>query len=85
VNAAHPSIEISKKTISDGMSVIDAFVFSGLCSSKGEARRLIRQGGAYIGPKRIEDESVILVEDDFIEGALELWAGKKRHKTITLK
>ena len=83
--AAHPSIEIAKKTIIEGMSVIDAFVVSGLCSSKGEARRLIRQGGAYIGPKRVEDESVVLVEDDFVEGALELRAGKKRHKTITLK
>jgi tyrosyl-tRNA synthetase len=83
--AAHPSVEITEKIIREGMPVIDAFVVAGLCSSKGEARRLIRQGGAYVGAKRVEDESVILREDDFEEGTLDLRAGKKRHKKITLK
>jgi len=83
--AAHPTVEITEKIIRQGLPVIDAFVVAGLCSSKGEARRLIRQGGAYVGAKRVEDESAILREDDFEEGTLDLRAGKKRHKKITLK
>ena len=30
------------------VTVVDAFVASGLCKTRSEARRLIQQGGAYL-------------------------------------
>ncbi len=78
----HPSVEIPMKDIQVGLSILDALVSTGLCSSKGEARRLIRQGGVYIEEKRVEDETLLLSGEDFINGELNLRVGKKRHMKI---
>jgi tyrosyl-tRNA synthetase len=61
------------------------FVMAGLASSKSEARRLIRQGGAYADETRLAAGS----ENDPVKGAawlskgqVTLRAGKKRYKTV---
>ena len=59
------------------MNILEAFVHSGLCRSKGEARRLIRQGGAYINGKRVEDENRALIITDYIGNVAILRKGKK--------
>ena len=44
-----PSQELPRERLAgDGLPLIDAFVESGLAKSKGEARRTIAQGGAYV-------------------------------------
>lgn len=80
----HPTISIPVKDIEGGFSILDAFVSTGLCGSKGEARRLIRQGGAYVEEKRVEDETLLLCEEDFINGELNLRIGKKRYMKIQI-
>jgi tyrosyl-tRNA synthetase len=80
----HPAISIPVKDIEGGFSILDAFVSTGLCGSKGEARRLIRQGGAYVEEKRVEDETLLLSEEDFNNGELNLRIGKKRHMKIQI-
>jgi tyrosyl-tRNA synthetase len=80
----HPSIKIDEGKFRKGFSILDAFVDTGLCSSRGEARRLIRQGGAYIGDKRIEDENLILGEQYISTGNINLRAGKKRYMKIDI-
>ena len=82
--ADHPSVKVNVHDLQNGLSVLDAFVSTGLCSSKGEARRLIRQGGAYIDEKRIDDENLLLGEDDFVDGELNLRAGKKRYMKLQI-
>lgn len=62
--------------------LIDVYVKSGGQSSKGEARRLIRQGGAYLNNKRIEDESCTISDSDLIEGRLLLLGMGKKKKLI---
>ena len=47
--------------------------------SKGEARRLIRGGGARLNDNRISDEELIVSSDDLRDGSLKLSSGKKRH------
>lgn len=81
----HPAVKIGKGEIEQGLSVLEAFVSSGLCGSRGEARRLIRQGGAYIEGKRIDDENLMLKKEDFTEGELNLRAGKKRYMKIRVE
>ena len=66
----------------DGLPLIDALADSGLAKSKGEARRLIRQGGIKINGEKISDEMRSLVSDDVQDGKIALQAGKKRHHHI---
>ena len=66
------------------MNIIEAFVHSGLCKSKGEARRLIRQGGAYINGKRVENENRALIITDYMGNVLTLRKGKKTFADLKL-
>lgn len=81
---ASPSVKVERGRILQGLSIVDALVVAGLAASKGEARRLIRQGGAYVEGERVEEDSRILDESDFKNGELNLRAGKKRHMKLLL-
>ena len=54
----------------------DLYFFAKLCKSKSEARRLVKQGGAYLGEDklRIEDPEAKIV----VEPGLLLWCGNKK-------
>ena len=61
-----------------GTGIVDLFVESGLASSKGEARRTIGEGGAYLNNERVTDPDHVPGDDDLIAGAwLVLRRGKK--------
>ncbi len=60
-------------------SVLDLFVEAGLAQSKGEARRTIGEGGAYLNNTRVEDPDRVPSAGDLIGGEwLVLRRGKKR-------
>jgi len=80
----HPYVQITRDEIISGISVIEALILTGLCSSKNEARRLIRQGGAYLKEKRIEDENSTISITDFENGEIDLRAGKKRYMKLKI-
>lgn len=62
--------------VSGGIAIVDALVGLGLVASKGEARRLIKGGGARVGAEKVTDEALIVeVGDDPVSIA----AGKKHH------
>ncbi len=49
-----PSQELPRDRLDgDGLPLIDAFVEAGLAKSKGDARRTIQQGGAYVNNRRM--------------------------------
>ena len=79
-----PTITVNREQLSAGFSILDAFVSTGLCASKGEARRLIRQGGGYIGDEPVKDENLLLTCSSFQDRSLTLRAGKKRHGVLTI-
>jgi tyrosyl-tRNA synthetase len=83
--AESPSIMVNRENIMEGFTVVDAFVTAGLTESRGEARRLIRQGGAYIEGERVDGDTRRLSESDFNNGELNLRAGRKRHMRLILK
>jgi tyrosyl-tRNA synthetase len=66
-------------------NVVSLFKLSGLCTSMGEARRLISQGGAYINGKRYNDINAEIGESDLDNNALLLRAGKKRYSKIVVE
>ncbi|MFL2771603.1 MAG: tyrosine--tRNA ligase [Rhodospirillaceae bacterium] len=80
-----PKLDISSNDIKDGISVIDLFQQSGLCKSRGEARRLIKGRGARLNDEFISDENQLISEDDFGNGTAKISAGKKRHIVIVLR
>lgn len=51
-----PSIEVTRSSLEAGMGLTELVVASGLASSKGEAARLVKQGGLYINDTRAADE-----------------------------
>ncbi|MFH1530927.1 MAG: tyrosine--tRNA ligase [Pseudomonadota bacterium] len=72
-----PEVILPAAEAATPISLIDLFVRAGLCESKGEARRLMRQGGARIGDDAIRDETATVVPAELGSGIL-LRAGKKR-------
>ena len=66
------------------LSVIAALNMVGFAQSNGEARRLIRGGGAKVNDKAITDEDAMISLADFQDGKVKISAGKKRHALIIL-
>jgi len=75
-----PRIEVPRDQLERGLAVFELFNRAGLAASKGEARRLIRGGGARVNdrPVKTETEPVSLVDLD-ADGYIRLSAGRKRH------
>ena len=67
-----------------GMGMIAALVKVGFAKSNGEARRLIRGGGARLNDVAISDEDHLLSSTDFSDGRAKISAGKKRHALLVL-
>ena len=68
-----------------GVSVVDILVKSGLVTSRSEAKRLIKAGGARVnGEKVIEDSAVVIKSDFDNDGRLKLSSGKKKHVVIQI-
>ena len=61
---------------------IHFFHKSGLAASLGEARRLVRGGGARINDKVVTDEALRLGPDHLRDGVIKLSAGRKRHALV---
>ena len=58
--------------------ILDLLVTAGLVKSKGDARRTVAEGGAYLNNVRIEDPELRPTEDDLVAGSwLVLRRGKK--------
>jgi tyrosyl-tRNA synthetase len=65
--------------------LVDLLVLSGLARSKGEARRTVGEGGAYLNNERIEDPDYVPTGDDLIGGSwLVLRRGKKNFAGVEL-
>jgi tyrosyl-tRNA synthetase len=77
-----PSTEISADEIGS-MTAIDIFVKSGLCDSKGEARKLIESSGAYINDESI-DSDIANISKYIKDDAIILRRGKKTYHKIII-
>jgi tyrosyl-tRNA synthetase len=78
-----PTIAISKSDLEGGKSVVDLFVDAGLSASKGEARRLIRGGGARVNDEKLDDEAAVITLANLnADGVVKLSSGKKKHALV---
>jgi len=81
-----PSIEAAADELRDGVLLFELLRRAGLCQSNGEARRLIKGGGARVNDKSVRDEMAKVSIDDLTsDDVVKLSAGKKRHVLIRPK
>ena len=82
-----PSTELDESIFTDGkIGIIDLLSATGLVPSKGEARRLIQQGGIAVDDVKITDFKAEISKDDFAKGYVVIKKGKKVfHKAILVK
>ncbi|MGI6773197.1 MAG: tyrosine--tRNA ligase [Acutalibacteraceae bacterium] len=82
-----PTTEIGTDLFTDGkIAVADLLVATKLAPSKGEARRLIQQGGVTVDDEKISDTFASLDEADFDKGHVIIRKGKKVfHKAVLKK
>jgi tyrosyl-tRNA synthetase len=65
--------------VTGDIGIVDALIGLGFAASKGEARRLIKGGGARIGADKVSDEAMIVsVGADPVRVS----AGKKNHGVL---
>jgi tyrosyl-tRNA synthetase len=78
-----PTIEIARAELARGIAAVELLALSGLAASKGEARRLIKQGGARLNDRAIAAETeTVGLGDVTADGTIKLSAGKKRHALV---
>jgi tyrosyl-tRNA synthetase len=80
-----PSETISRATLTDGggLLIVDALVAAGLAKSKGDARRTVEQGGAYVNNRRIDAVDCRLTEGDLAsETVMVVRSGKKKYALL---
>jgi tyrosyl-tRNA synthetase len=80
--AGMPTTTIGSSRLSQGIPAFELFAEVGLCSSKGEARRLIQQGGGYINGQRIQKFDDRATLDHLDKGEILLRAGKKKYHRV---
>ena len=76
---ALPTVEVAQADLDKGLPVFEALRLAGLAKSNGEARRLIKGGGASVNNEVVSDEMAQVTMKDLRDGAIKLSAGKKRH------
>lgn len=66
--------------------IVELLTLSGLASSKGEARRTVAEGGAYVNNVRIDDPAHVPAAGDLIASSwLVLRRGKKRFAGVRVR
>ncbi|BAK84812.1 tyrosine--tRNA ligase [Komagataeibacter medellinensis] len=77
--AALPTVTVPAALLAEGVPAFRLFVEAGFAASNGEARRLIRGGGARVNDVVVGDEAQVISGADLIDGAVKLSSGRKRH------
>jgi tyrosyl-tRNA synthetase len=79
---ALPTVSVPASDLASGIPLFRLLHLAGLAASNGEARRLIRGGGARVNDDAIADETATVTEADLRDGAIKLSAGRKHHRLI---
>ena len=67
----------------DDISIIDVLVETKLCASRGEAKKLIQQGGVSIEEQKITDLGLRLTKEELATG-VKIKKGKKIYHKVTI-
>ncbi|MBW7851226.1 MAG: tyrosine--tRNA ligase [Rhodospirillales bacterium] len=79
---ALPSVAVPLAELQAGLPAFEAFRRAGLATSNGDAKRLIKGGGARVNDAAVSDETQPITAADLKDGVVKLSAGKKRHALL---
>ena len=80
-----PSTVLTGADLTDGaIPVLDLLVKTGICSSKGEGRRLVQQGGISVDGEKVTDPFTTFAEDALRTGIV-LKKGKKVYHKVSME
>ena len=79
-----PSFTVEDKDLQDGkIGIVELLVLTGLCSSKGDARRNIEQGGVEAAGERVKDITLSFTREQLQGDGIMLKRGKKKFLKVT--
>jgi tyrosyl-tRNA synthetase len=81
-SSSAPEFQIRQHELVEGIPAYILFEKTGLCKTRGEARRLISQGGGYLNEERIGAFDQLIGRKDLKDDLMLLRAGKKRFRKI---
>lgn len=84
VSADMPTTEIEENALSDGkISILDLLTLGKLAPSRSEAKRLVMQGGVFIGDEKVESFSAVVDAEKLKDGIIIRKGKKIFHRFIT--
>ena len=80
-----PTAELTADDFMDGkVDILTLLVKTGLCPSRGDARRNVQQGGVSAGDQKVTDPAAAYAPEDFADGLI-LRRGKKNYFKVIVK
>jgi tyrosyl-tRNA synthetase len=79
-----PTTAVAALELAAGIPLPNLLAEVGLARSRGEARRMIQQGGAYVNDERVTDVDYVVGESDLTKDGILLRVGKKRFHRVTV-
>lgn len=85
ISESVPTYALTADELEKGIPAYLLFEMCALCKTRGEARRLISQGGGYVNNKRVETFDQLIDLEEAVNDSLLLRAGKKRYLKVTIQ
>jgi tyrosyl-tRNA synthetase len=82
---AMPTTTVPLARLEAGLGVLEIFAETGLTQSRGEARRMLQQGGVYVNDQRVEQIEAVLTPADLTAEGILLRAGKKKYHRLVIE
>ena len=81
-----PTTELTEADLTDGVvDILTLLVKSGLCPSKGDARRNVQQGGVEAAGEKVTDISKAFSASELKDNGIVIKRGKKNFRRVVLK
>jgi tyrosyl-tRNA synthetase len=82
---AMPTTPINLTRLERGLGVLEIFSEVGLTQSRGEARRMVQQGGLYVNDQRVDEVEAVLTPANLTPEGILLRAGKKKYHRLIVE
>lgn len=83
--AAIPATVLPLSRLEQGLGLLEIFAEVGLTKSRGEARRMVQQGGIYVNDVRIDEPDTLLTTNNITDQGILLRAGKKKYHRLVFE
>ena len=79
-----PSVSKAIKALENDMGIVDALLFTGLCKSKSDARRMIVANAISVNDEKVADDKFVVARGLSKDGKILLSSGKKNKAILEI-